>query len=104
MRGWAREASRQRANGRLDANIIARSMVAESKSCTQKGRSPNQPEAQTVPRSLHHQMPGRDSNAAAPRVGGKAAICIFVITLLSFVAETQLAQVFATSHADADPI
>jgi hypothetical protein len=46
-----------------------------------------------------------DSNGAVPQVGKKAAaICIFIITLLSFVTETQLAQVLATSHADVSAI
>jgi hypothetical protein len=46
-----------------------------------------------------------DSNAAVSPVGRKAAaICIFIITLLSFVTETQLAQVLATWYADASAI
>lgn len=40
-------------------------------------------------------MPGNDSSVTVPQIGGKFAIFLFIITLLGFVAETQLAQVHA---------
>jgi hypothetical protein len=46
-------------------------------------------------------MPGgSDSNVAHPQVGGKAAVFLFIITLLSFVSETQLTQVLVTLRVD----